>query len=424
MHFQYLFFALYIGCFLWLVPRVGFVRSTGLSFAESRILIILKVLGSVVCAYYFEKIFVKVDYMEINREGFVQYNLLRSDPRLFFTDFTTDLKQYGVGRIFDTENSFWGNLRFVLVYKFLAFLNLVTNGNFYLNSILFSSIVFWGHIAFYRIYNDLYPGKKIVKIIVCFFLPSIVLYTACVHKDGFVFLSLGLSSFLFYGFLNNRQSFHIKKTIAFLCCLLCIFLFRNYVLVALIPAMAVAVVVSKVSKHKILLAFGLYVIGAVLFFVTGMFNNSLNLPVAVVKRKAAFALLEKGSTNLEMNELQPDFLSFAKNTPQAINHSLLRPYPNQIANKGTLAASLELYFYLALMLIFLIRNKRYTTSFIHPFNIYGLAFFITMMLIIGYTIPNVGAIVRYRSLMWIFILCPMVCCIDWGRLAFWRAKCA
>jgi len=45
-----------------------------------------------------------------------------------------------------------------------------------------------------------------------------------------------------------------------------------------------------------------------------------------------------------------------------------------------------------------------------------------MVLIIGYTIPNVGAIVRYRSIIWIFALCPMVCCIDWARLSFWQRK--
>jgi hypothetical protein len=50
------------------------------------------------------------------------------------------------------------------------------------------------------------------------------------------------------------------------------------------------------------------------------------------------------------------------------------------------------------------------------FNLYGFAFFISMMLIIGYTIPNIGAIVRYRSVFWIFLVCPLLCNIKWPQI--------
>jgi hypothetical protein len=415
MYWEYILSSIYIVCFWWFIPHLSFISKSGLSVWECRLLVFFKIVCAALCAYYFERIFIKVDYMETNSEGIAQYKLLLSDPRLFFTDFTNDVKQYGLGKIFDTENSFWGYFRFVLVFKFLAFLNLISKGNFYLNSMIFSTLVFFGHIAFYRIYNNLYPGKKIVKIITCFFLPSVVLYTSCVHKDGFIFVSLGVASYLFFNFLQKRQPFNSRKVIVFICSLLCIFLFRNYVLVALLPAMGIAFLVSKMNKYKILSALGLYAVAALLFFMTGLFDNSLNLPAAVVKRKAAFALLEKGSTNLEMNELEPNFVSFVKNIPQAINHSLFRPYPNQLANKGTLAAALELYFYLGLILIFLIKVKKYKEADIHPFNIFGVAFFITMMLIIGFTIPNAGAIIRYRSLIWIFVLCPAACSVIFKR---------
>ncbi len=408
MYWEYLLSGIYIGCFLWLVPRVGFIKNSGLSVIQLRSLLIIKMLIAYCCAWYFANVFVRVDYMGINEEGILQYRLLVSDPVLFFTDFTGDVKQYGLGKVFDTSNSFWGYFRFILVVKLLGIANVLTKGNFYLNSILFSSLIFFGHIAFYRVYNELYPGKKLQNIFVCFFIPSLVLYTSCVHKDGFVFLSIGIASYIFYCLLQYGK-IGLAKLIIFFVCLFSIFLFRNYVLVALLPAMFVAFVAGKITKHRTLAVLGMYMVAVILFFATGMFDNSANLPAAVVKRKADFALLEKGSTDLEMKELTPHPGSFLKNIPTALNHVLLRPYPTGNYSPGVLMASFELYFYLALVIAFLVLRRKHLFIIAHPFNIYGFSFFICMMLIIGFTIPNAGAIIRYRSLIWIFVLCPLVC---------------
>ena len=419
MHWEYLLSAIYIVAFLWFVPRGKFSVNSGLTVRELRLLIMAKMLIAVVCAWYFAKVLVKVDYMETNNEGMLQYQLLISDPGLFFTDFKTDISQYGLGRIFDTSGSFWGYFRFIVVFKLLAFLNFITRGNFYLNSIIFSSLVFFGHLCFYRIYNEMYPGKKILKILVCFFLPSLLLYTSCAHKDGLVFLSHGIAGYVFFCLLTNPGKIGIKKLLFFIGALLCIFLLRNYVLVALLPAMAITFVAGKLSRYRLWAVIGMYLLAMIIFFSTALLPGSLNLPAAVVNRKADFALLEKGGTGLNMKELEPTLKGFTRNTPQALNHVLLRPYPNEFANKGALLASLELYGYLALMAAFFLFGKRRNFTSIHLFNIYGMAFFVSMVLIIGFTIPNAGAIVRYRSLLWIFVLCPLVCNFPWPKK--WQA---
>lgn len=417
MRFEHFAFLLYILIFLWQVPRLSFIKKSGLKIFETRLLILFKVLSGFLAAFYFKNVFTNSDYVIYNIEGMLEYKLLLSNPSLFFTDFKNDINLYGLDGLFNTSGSFWGYLRFHLLFKFIALLNLVTKGNFYLNSAIFSSFVFFGHIAFYRIYNEIYAGKKTAKLLTCFFLPSIALYTSCIHKDGLIFISLGIGSFIFFRLLQNLKNIDLKAFSLLALTLICIFLFRNYVLVALLPAMMVAFMVHRTKHRKTFLFIGMYISFAVIFFLSGLFNNSFNLPTAVIQRKADFSLLEKGSTNLEMGELQPTAASFVKNIPRAINHVMFRPYPFEFKETGVLLASLELYIYLLLIIAFLwmcLRKKQFIIS-IHPFNIYGLAFFITMLLIIGFTIPNVGAIIRYRSIIWIFLLCPLACNLNFPK---------
>ena len=411
MHTQYIFFIVYIGLLFWLLPRIPFLSRTGLKAGELRLFLLIKLLAGLFCSFYFFEVVLATDYWVYHNEGLVEYKLLKEDPVLFFTDFQSDLQQYGLGGLLETSGSFWAYLKFHLLGKIVAILNLGTKGNFYLNSLIFSSITYFGHIAFYRIFSDIYSTRKKTVLLTCFLLPSVLLYTACIHKDGIIFLSLAFASLCFYQFIKGIGKTGVKQIAVFLISLFIIFLFRNYILMAMLPAMGIAYVVSRAGKHKLIKAAALYCILIIVFFATGLLRNSLNLPAAVVKRKADFALLEKGNTNLEMKQLEPTPQSFAKNLPQAVNHVMLRPYPTEGKAIGVLFAAFELYLYLLLLLYFVWRSLKDPSSLknIHSFNIYGIIFFISMVFIIGLTIPNIGAIVRYRSILWIFLLPPLIC---------------
>lgn len=415
MHIEYLFFIIYLLICFWLIPKIAFVKDAGLSLRVTRLLLAFRILMGLICAYYFERVLAFSDPAGYNAEGYAQYELLISNPTLFFTDFKNDIDHYGFGGVFDSSFSFWAYLRFNLLYKFIAILDLITRGNFYLNSMIFSSIIFFGNIAFYRIYSDMYRNHKLKILFACFLLPSILLYTSCVHKDGLIFLSTGMLSFLFYTFLKNEGIRSIKTYLVFLLGIIIIFLFRNYVLVVLLPAIFTVLLCKLLPYKRKIIFFISYAFFGFLFFLSGYFSSSWSLPNAVIKRKADFAVLADANTNIPMNELYPTVKSFIQNLPQAINHSLFRPYLWEFSNIGIILTALELLFYQLLIIGFIFfRNKKETI--LNNFNLYGFAFFISMMVIIGYTIPNIGAIVRYRSVFWIFLVCPLLCNIKWPQI--------
>jgi hypothetical protein len=414
MYIEYLFFfGVLVVCF-WLFPKITFVKHAGFSVLHTRLLLAFKMVSGLAGAYYFDRMLSVSDQVSYNVEGLAQYDLLLSNPVLFFTDFKNDIRHYGLGGIFDASYSFWAYLRFNLLYKFIAILDLITMGNFYLNSVLFSTLVFFGNIAFYRIYSDMYRHHRIKILFSCFLIPSLLLYTSCVHKDGLVFLCISMISFALYSFLKNEKMRTVKAFLALAIGILTIFLLRNYVLVALLPAMFTALLAKRLHCRRKMTFAVSYSLFGLLFFVSGHFNSSFNLPNAVIKRKADFAALVNGGTDLPMNELYPTLKGFMENLPQAINHSLLRPYLWEFPHFGIILTAIELFFYQIILIGFVFfRNKRETVA--NNFNLFGFAFFISMMLIIGYTIPNIGAIVRYRSIFWIFLVCPLWCNIKWPQ---------
>ncbi|MEP7239197.1 MAG: hypothetical protein ABI685_15055, partial [Ferruginibacter sp.] len=288
---EYFLFSFCLLLIIWGCPKIGFIKRSGLSAKEIRSLLFFKIITGLLFAYYFKNLSGNHDYNIMNEEGILHYKLLISNPSHFFNDLSSDIQQYGFKRLFETKDSFWAYLRFNLLYKGIAILNLLTHGNFYFNTAIFCSLVFFGHVAFFRIYYSIYKAHKWKILFACFCLPSLLLYTACIHKDGIIFLCVGMISYIFYRFLSglNYKKWYYLLIVFF--SMLLVFLFRNYVLVALLPAMFVGVAGVSLKWKQRYIFIGCYLVFIVAFFINGVTTSSFNLPAAVVQRKADFASL-------------------------------------------------------------------------------------------------------------------------------------
>jgi hypothetical protein len=103
------------------------------------------------------------------------------------------------------------------------------------------------------------------------------------------------------------------------------------------------------------------------------------------------------------------------NAPQAFSLSLLRPYPSDVRHLLSLAAALEIAVIMLLFLVFLFwRTNGITLS---PFILFCLCFSVGVLFMIGYSVNNLGAIVRYRSIVFPLLLAPMAAKINWQRIS-------
>lgn len=411
MHWEYLFSGLYFYLIFRSIQKWSFFKNSGLSLKQLKVLLVIKITCSVLAAYYF-KHSNTLDYLTFNNEGFLQYKILVTEPRSFFDDLTTDIKNYGWGDVFSSSHSFWANLRFNFIYKLIAIFNLLSHGNFYLNSIIFSSLVFVGNVSLFKIFNSIYENHKIKILIVCFFLPSLLLYTACIHKDGIVFICISMIAYLLFYHNNQHRSF-FKSLLLILLFTSVLFILRNYIVLAFIPSIILSLLYRSLKTNKLIKLVMVYTLMITCFFFLQFCNS--NLAQIMINRKSEFQLASTGTTDVALNQLNPNFTSFLYNLPQAFNHSFLRPYLFEFKSISVNLTAIEILIFEFLFLLFFFYRKKNSNT-LHWFNVFGISVVLHLFLIIGYTIPNIGAIVRYRSIFWIFLITPVICNIDEKRI--------
>jgi hypothetical protein len=155
--------------------------------------------------------------------------------------------------------------------------------------------------------------------------------------------------------------------------------------------------------------------GLVLFNINSIIP-SVNPLKTITDKQAAFLMLPVAATQISIDTLHPNFKSFAMNAPQAYNHLLLRPYPFELPAKSLLPINIELIGYQLLFILFLFFKRKKLEGEDNPFILFGVIFTLTMFLFIGYIMPNLGSLIRYRSIYLIFLVTPMLCRIDWVKV--------
>ncbi len=412
---NYLLFVVYLIILCWLLLRIPFIKNVGINSKVVLGLFLIKVLAGIAIGWISIHIYGPGnDYWDVNDYAREEYRLLLTDPAKYFSNLFVSDYTDGFSGVFNSYNSYWNDLRNNIIIKLVSVFNIFSRGDYYINSLFFNFIVFFGHVILYRLFTKIYPGKNILVIIGCFLLPSTLYFVSGIHKDGIVFLLLAIIIYSVYQSLT-KESFNARRVLLICISMFFLFLIRNVVLLLLLPALF-AWILSVKTKWSTMLCFGsVYLFTGFLFFGIGSVSGVEPMQI-VIQKQADYMELKGAATQIELTALQPNFKSFLLNAPRAFNHSMLRPVPWDQPVTSLLPFGLELYFYLflVLMLVFF-RNKELTVD--KAFLFFILFFLITVFLIIGYIVPNLGSLVRYRSLYLPLIITPVLCSLNWSKMA-------
>jgi hypothetical protein len=142
----------------------------------------------------------------------------------------------------------------------------------------------------------------------------------------------------------------------------------------------------------------------------------VNIPHKFAERQADFMAL-KGGSYVELDRLEDHPASFIRLLPQALNHVFLRPYPGESQGMLYFFSAMETWFILLIFLLcMLFPVHRYKRPLL-PAAIIALVFFsLSNYLFIGYTIPFLGAIVRYRIIYESILLAVVAIHVNWEKL--------
>jgi hypothetical protein len=183
----------------------------------------------------------------------------------------------------------------------------------------------------------------------------------------------------------------------------------------LLPAFVVWYCLAKLKANKWAVSLLVYIILLFCFFNVQRVFTHINLVGFFVQKQADFLALDKGNTTLPVTQLTSTATSFISTLPQAINHSICRPFITDYALSVQLIPfAIELIGYQMLLLLCICFYKKPINMLATPFIL--AIFGCTVLIIIGYIVPAVGEIVRYRSLYLPFIIIPILQAINWQKL--------
>jgi len=260
---------------------------------------------------------------------------------------------------------------------------------------------------------DVFPKQKTI-VLLTIFVPSFLYWASGIHKEGLIFAGVALIVFHVY-FAMQEKKLGIKRCGGILLGLFILFLLRNFILVIIFPAVIAWMLANK-RPHQGLKVFTIvYVFFTIAFFTSRYIYSGFDFPQAVVSKQEAFMQL-KGKSSIPTTKLESNAPSFLKNTPQAISMSSLRPYPSDVRHLLSLAAMVETELILLLFVLFIVIRKKDVIINSRNAVYFSIFFSLSLLLTIGFTVNNLGAIVRYRSIVLPFLVAVLACQTNWKSI--------
>lgn len=401
----------------WLIIRWNLFQKTGLKRTWLISLFLLKLAAAAFYGYvhtlsqYYPD---KIDTWRWFFESLKETGSLKKDPAGFITSLFHNPYGGNNGDIFSTTNNYWNDLKDNIMIKMMALFNLLSGGRYYVNIIFYTVFSFAGLAVLYRFFASTFTRHKQLLIIICFLLPSVVFWGSGMHKEGIILSLLAFTVYAFRQLLNQKFRFRYLLTILFSMALL--FMLRNYVLFALLPALACWWLAHRYPQRTA----QVFVMGIALFmmafFTARYLHPALDFPQTVSQRQQEFFQLS-GTTLVKTDTLIPTVKGFIHNLPQAATMAWLRPLPGE-GGKSYWPATMEVFLCGLLLVLFLFFRRSAGQAALLWFCGF---FSITLLLLIGYSIPITGAVVRYRSVALPFFTALLALQVDWHRI-FKRLK--
>lgn len=408
----FLLFIIYLAALTYLITRIPFIRKCGLPLQLIVALFLIKIFAGLAIGWISQEFYPGNDYWGLNKDGLVEYKMLSTDPATFFSNILYSPYDNKYAGFFNAVGSYWNDLRDNIILKILGVCDLFSRGNYYINSLFFNFFGFFGSVALFRVFSAILKNNYRAVLIGCFLLPSTLYFSSGIHKDLMVFTLMGLFFYALYFIVTGQQS--QKKWVLLLLSFIGLLLMRNFVIIALLPALLAYLISSKKAWPAFPTFVGIYVLGFFLLFISQKIVPSFQPLRIITERQSDFNDLPVAATQLPVIKLEPTIASLAKNAPQAFDHSFLRPYVWDTKSSYLVPIAIEMIIYQLLILIVLLKYRS-SLQINHPFIILGFFFAISMIMLTGYIIPNAGSVVRYRSLYLPFIITPFLYAI-WPKL--------
>lgn len=281
-------------------------------------------------------------------------------------------------------------VRINLIISFFSF-------GFYSIHILFMSFLsLIGLKGIFNLFATLFSDRKKGIFIACFLLPSVVFWGSGVLKEAPLLLALGL--LWHFVFVLYKSPYKLLYWIGAAACIWTMIFLKEYVIISLVPALLfLAIDKLNCSKKSMISFLAVHLICGLIAFNAGVFNEAGSFLYIMSKKQTDFYNVVATTNAGSAIYIAPitDTWHLLLHYPQAFVLTYFRPSLLDANGLLLLTTAFENLIYLLLFITATFSWRKPTK----PQSIWVLAalsFVLIIALIVGNTVPVLGAVVRYR----------------------------
>ncbi len=347
--------------------------------------------------------YVKNDVGFYHAQALQDLSQLQTNPKVFFMNwlFNWGSLKNAVDVTSHESYLFYKDIGVQIHTKYMVLANIFSLGNPYVNVQFYNFLFFIGQLYLYKTFYIQQPEKKWQYVLVIFLIPSVLFWNSGIHKDGWVLAAFG---FIFYSFYYYIQIAKRSYLIAFLFSCLLLLIVRYFYFISLLPLLFLWYYTNKKQK-KAYYYLGTFILTFILFFNVQKVIPSIN-PMKVVQNRQAEFLNQIGYSDMQTPILENNIKSYFKNLPTALDHIFFNPSFsfNNPFKYNISALDNYLILFILIFSFFFIKAKYFQNSMYISIFLFALS----MYIFIGYTIPNCGALVRYKSEFTVLLLASVI----------------
>ncbi|HEX2616007.1 MAG TPA: hypothetical protein VHL57_00620 [Flavobacteriales bacterium] len=398
----------YTALFLFLIRRWGFFAARGLSRRSIGLLFLLKIAAGTVLWYIYTYHYpdrATADIYKYFDDGNIMFGALPDHPgdylrMLFGVDNTAkhmDTDYYMVMN--NWYRQYEGNLYndAHTMIRFNALVRLFSFGVYHVHTVFACFLGLIGLVGLYRAFVPYLAGAERALAVGVFLLPSVLFWGSGVIKEALLFFALGVFVLHVFRSINGRQSvlglFALVLSVALLAVL------KFYVVLSLAPGLIAYTWCRRTGDRRTWMKFGLVYVVAVLFALTSsrIIPGFDVLETLWVKQKdfVGVATATGSGSYIPPPPLEPEPWSFIKQIPHALYMTFLSPLVTWRSGALGIVSAAENVL-LLLACAFTLVRPRHRRDMDLPLILFCVGYCLVLALIIGWTTPVVGALVRYR----------------------------
>jgi len=400
---------LYCAIFIFLIYKLKFFNIPGLSCRALSIVFLIKVLSAVALTLIFTHYYntrSTADIFKYFDDGRIIFSSVHDNPVDYLrmvTGIDSDAEHL---KTYYTKANYWYKEHNYNLYndnrtiiRFNAVIMLFSFGYFHVHNVFMAFLSFIGLTAIFKAFYSRLREKRTALLLAVYFIPSVLLWTSGVLKEGLLMFAFGL---LIYNLVKiSMRQYKIIHLVNLIICILLLLITKIYILAAAVPGFISLFWLIRTNSRKAFLK--VIIVHAAAFILALNMHyvfKDYDLLNILSHKQRDFKILVEGLGNvgsaIDLPELKPEITSLFRNTPYAFYNSFFRPHIFEMHSLMAVPAALENLFIIILIICGIVFFSPQGITF-KPLFYFSISFFLILFILAGLTTPVLGTLVRYKA---------------------------